>query len=45
VLDDSLTTITNIIGSKYVKNLYQDAEEMFNKLNLIYDTLEQWKEF
>ena len=44
VLDESLTNISNIIGSRYVKRLQADAEEMQEKLNLIFETLEQWKE-
>lgn len=39
-----MTSISNIIGSRYVKRLYSDAEEMSDKLNLIFETLEAWKE-
>ena len=44
-LDESLTNISNIISSRYVKRLQSDAELMQKRLNLIFDTLEQWKEF
>lgn len=39
-----MTSISNIIGSRYVKRLQSDAEDMQEKLNLIFETLEQWKE-
>ena len=44
ILDESLTNISNIIGSRYVKRVYQEAEEQQNFLNMVFDTLEQWKE-
>ena len=43
-LDESLTNISNIIGSRYVKRLQAEAEDWQDKLNTIFDTLEQWKE-
>lgn len=45
ILDESLTNISNIIGSRYVKRLQAQAEEWQAKLNLYFDTIEQWKEF
>ena len=44
-LDESLTNISNIIGSRYVKRLQQEAEQMQQRLNLVFDTLELWKDF
>ena len=43
-LDESLQTSSLIVGSRYVKRLQREAQEMQDGLNLIYDTLEQWRE-
>ena len=40
ILDESFTNISNIIGSRYVKRLQNDAESWQQKLNMIFDTLE-----
>ena len=39
-----MTSINNIIGSRYVKRVQGDAVEMQERLTRISDTLEQWKE-
>ncbi len=44
-LDESLTNISNILGNRYVKRLQAEAEAWQQKLNVISDTLEAWKEF
>lgn len=44
-LDESLTTVSNILGSRYVKRLQAEAEQWQYKLNVVADTLEAWKEF
>jgi hypothetical protein len=33
------------MGSRYVKRLQADAESWQQKLNLVADTIEAWKEF
>ena len=43
-LDESLQASSLIVGSRYVKRLQSEAQEMQDALNLIYDTLEQWRE-
>jgi hypothetical protein len=43
-LDESLQTSSLIVGSRYVKRLQREAQDMQDGLNLIYDTLEQWRE-
>jgi dynein heavy chain, axonemal len=45
VLDESLTNISNIMGSRYVKRLQSEAESWQQKLNVVADTIEAWKEF
>lgn len=45
VLDESLTAVSNIIGSRYVKRLQVEAEGWQYKLNVVSDSLEAWKEF
>jgi dynein heavy chain len=43
-LDDSLTNVNNILGSRYSKRLQVEVEALLHKLNLLSDTIEQWKE-
>lgn len=43
ILDDSLSCISDIQGSRYVKRLAQEVEKEQNMLILIADTIEQWK--
>jgi dynein heavy chain, axonemal len=45
VLDESLTNISNIMGSRYVKRLQVEAESWQQKLNVVAETIEAWKEF
>ena len=45
VLDESLTAVSNIMGSRYVKRLQAEAEMWQQRLNLVADTIEAWKEF
>lgn len=45
VLDESLTAVSNIMGSRYVKRLQNEAEAWQQKLNLVAETIEAWKEF
>jgi dynein heavy chain len=40
-----LTAVSNIMGSRYVKRLQSDAESWQQKLNLVAETIEAWKEF
>lgn len=44
-LDDSLASISDIQGSRYVKRLLERVEETHNMLILVSDTIEQWKLF
>jgi len=44
-LDDSLASISDIQGSRYVKRLIDRVEETHNMLILVSDTIEQWKIF
>ena len=44
-LDESLSSISDIQGSRYVKRLQEEVEEMHNLLISISDTIEQWKIF
>lgn len=44
-LDDSLASISDIQGSRYVKRLSERVEETHNMLILVSDTIEQWKIF
>lgn len=43
-LDESMQTSSLIVGSRYIKRLQTAAQAMQDGLNLIYDTLEQWRE-
>ena len=45
LLDESLTTVSNILGSRYVKRLLSEAEAWQLKLNVVAETVEAWKEF
>lgn len=45
MLDESLTAVSNIMGSRYVKRLQAEAEMWQQRLNLVADTIEAWKEF
>ncbi len=40
-----MTAVSNIMGSRYVKRLQSDAESWQQKLNLVAETIEAWKEF
>lgn len=44
-LDESLTNVSNVLGNRYVKRIQARAEEWQQKLNMVADTLEAWKEF
>jgi hypothetical protein len=44
VLDESMQSASLIAGSRYAKRLQTQAEETVDRLNLISDTLEQWRE-
>lgn len=44
-LDESLTAVSNILGSRYVKRLQTEAEAWQYKLNVVSETVEAWKEF
>ena len=44
VLDESMQISSSIVGSRYVKRLQKEAQEMQDRLTLICDTLEQWRE-
>ena len=44
-LDDSLASISDIQGSRYVKRLSEQVEKTHNMLILVSDTIEQWKLF
>jgi len=45
ILDESLTTVSNVLGSRYVKRLQHEAEVWQTKLNVVAETVEAWKEF
>jgi dynein heavy chain len=45
LLDESLTTVSNILGSRYVKRLQAEAETWQTRLNTVAETVEAWKEF
>lgn len=44
-LDESLTAVSNILGNRYVKRLQSEAEGWQQRLNMVAETLEAWKEF
>ena len=43
ILDESLSSISDIQGSRYVKRLQEQVEKEHQQLILISDTIEQWK--
>jgi len=43
-LDESMQISSSIVGSRYVKRLQPHAQDMQDRLNLYFDTLEQWRE-
>ena len=43
-LDESLTNINNILGSRFIARLQTEADTLRVKLNTLSDTMEQWKE-
>ena len=43
VLDESMQISSSIVGSRYVKRLQKDAQEMQDRLTLIFETLEEWR--
>ena len=43
VLDDSLSQVSDIQGSRFVKRLQKEVEELHEKLLLISETIDQWK--
>jgi hypothetical protein len=42
-MDEQLTTLSNIQGSRYVKRLSTKVNSLHEKLIIASDTLEQWK--
>jgi len=44
VLDESMQMCSSINGSRYVKRLQPQAQDEQDRLNLIFDTLEQWRD-
>jgi dynein heavy chain len=43
-LDESLTNINNILGSRFIARLQTEADVLRAKLNILSDTMEQWKD-
>ena len=45
LLDESISNMSTIMGSRYVKGVEKIAKDWWARLNLYNDTIEQWKEF
>lgn len=44
ILDESLSEIQDIQGSRYVKRLIQRVQKLADELIIVSDTIDQWRE-
>ena len=44
VLEESMATVGLIMSSQYVRRHQAEVDELQERFNLIFDTIEQWKE-